>query len=487
MSVVLGSIGQMVEWESKAGGVNKKKAGAILAKVAPGVDPKVIMATTDLQATHRIMFDGGKTRNEVGYLVSVPGRNKGNKAKLYFPMTSKLSVAGVEPVSEAQPIPPAPQTQNPVQQGIQFPPKRLLVNNVVLCIDLSSSMASHESRLPKLLSSQIEAQDQAFAAEGQSGLYSVVTFSDPENVKVLFSGKDISSVREELKRTRLLTNGWTALRDGLVMAMKTATDIENKTKNLYDVANLVNGLTDGEENSSSIQEGPFIELMKAFCAENGTVTLLVPDGTNLEQTSRLTGIPVGNMKCWDTTSEKGLEEASKATADSSKTYAESRTQGKRKVERFYLDMSKINYKDIQKKLVDVSANMRVCKVKKTGQRIGEFYKEKMHEDFRSGACYYELHREERLNKDKAVIFQKKGEDEMYRGPAWIWMQLAGIDPAADEFKLDPHNLQDFRIYVQNQNPNRKLTAGTTILIDKSYVGGMRPTFNPVTQVAMSKN
>lgn len=82
------NVGDIVEWESAAGGVSKKKRGCIVAFVPSFANP--LELKFDLSA-HIKKFDGSSTgRPEGSFLVSCEGLSPTSKRYLYWPKVSYL-------------------------------------------------------------------------------------------------------------------------------------------------------------------------------------------------------------------------------------------------------------------------------------------------------------------------------------------------------------------------------------------------------------
>lgn len=85
-------IGDVVEWTSSSAGVAKTKRGPIVLVVPAGKagDRVAIDYMNAKKRTHRNCWGGGWRRDEVSYVVEVPGATPKAKPILYWPRVAAL-------------------------------------------------------------------------------------------------------------------------------------------------------------------------------------------------------------------------------------------------------------------------------------------------------------------------------------------------------------------------------------------------------------
>jgi hypothetical protein len=85
-------IGDVVEWTSSSAGTTKTKRGDVFAVIPPGKDGyrQARKLFVESAGTHRNLWGGGLWRDEVSYVVEVPGATPKAKPILYWPRAAAL-------------------------------------------------------------------------------------------------------------------------------------------------------------------------------------------------------------------------------------------------------------------------------------------------------------------------------------------------------------------------------------------------------------
>ena len=85
------TVGDLVRWESSAGGYTKQKSGSIVCIVPSGGDPsKYMKQCAEKMGINTLPDVGRMARDHESYIVHVPGVTHRGKGKLYFPLVCKL-------------------------------------------------------------------------------------------------------------------------------------------------------------------------------------------------------------------------------------------------------------------------------------------------------------------------------------------------------------------------------------------------------------
>ena len=347
-------------------------------------------------------------------------------------------------------------------------------NHIAIVIDDSGSMSSLRSKVCSMVNDVLKTIRERSEAEGQQSFISIVAFAD--SAKVVTYPTDIRSVRT-LSPSDYRHGGSTALFDAVGEATKV---IDRKVTIADDASFLVMVYTDGEENISMTYNASKIKKLidEKQKTDRWTFAFQMPPGKGATF-ARGFGIPTENIREWEQTT-KGVEEVRQTSTAAVSNYITSRSAGATRSKSFYVttDMSNVDVKQVRKQLDDVTSRFKSIKVDKecTIQSLIEYKTGK----YVIGSGFYQLMKDELIQKDKAILLVEKGTSTIYGGAAA--RKLIGL-PDGQDAKVKPGNHSDWDIYAQSRSPNRKLVRGTKVLVDTGLQKGLPPTWDYLAAAA----
>lgn len=229
-----------------------------------------------------------------------------------------------------------------------------------------------------------------------------------------------------------------------------------------DASCLVMVITDGEENNSRFWTASSLSeaIDRLQRTDRWTFVFRVPRGGS--RVLQNLGVPAGNIMEWEQT-EHSLQQATQQNVQATKTYFKNRAAGVRASASFYqVDMAQINAADVKHQLADISRDVRSLFVSpsKNGAAIRDFV-ESHNMAYRTGSAYYQLTKLELVQAGKQILVRDSSTGSVYTGPAA--RQLIGL-PSYGNIKVKPISGGRYQVFVQSTSTNRKLVAGTELLI-----------------------
>ena len=173
------------------------------------------------------------------------------------------------------------------------------------------------------------------------------------------------------------------------------------------------------------------------------------------------GFPADNIAIWDTTSERGVEDAGQIIRAATDAYMSARATGIRGTRTLFSTgaaaVNKATIASVGLKPLSSKQYMLIPVPKDTP--IKEFVEATGH-PFQVGRTFYPLTKRETIqpNKDLAVVEIKTAKVFVGDGVRDL-IGLPGI-----EVRVSPDFNPDYRIYVQSTSVNRKLIAGTKVMV-----------------------
>lgn len=276
-------------------------------------------------------------------------------------------------------------------------------------------------------------------------------------------------------------NEYTALRDGIGLAVETLRAATRKSKKKAEYLLVV--FTDGEENKSVNYTQAALRDLLNDAQRTGawTVAVNVPPGAR-GSTARELGISVENVREWEGTA-RGMVETTSVTRGSTVSYfaASGASAAPVAVSNFYqpvtTDMAKVATAAVKKKLDDCSDRFKRYDVK-AEVVVKHFVEAKTGKPYVVGQAYYLLMKPEKVQPSKQVLIQEKGKAAVWAGPEA--RELIGL-PAGTHARVTPGNHSNYDIYVQSASVNRKLPRGTKVLVDLKLSLGVKPTWDHTAQ------
>jgi hypothetical protein len=326
------------------------------------------------------------------------------------------------------------------------------INHIVLVLDRSGSMQSLSTEIIKVADSQIAHLAKRSKELDQETRVSVYLFNT--SVECIIYDKDV--MRLPSLKTFYKASGSTALIDATLKSIEEL----KQTAQLYgDHAFLLYVLTDGEENSSRKSAADITKTIEGL-PENWTVATLVPDQTCLFEAKRF-GFPVDNIQIWKA-AKGGVEKAGDKIKRATESFMQARAVGIRGTKNlFQLDTTKLKKTIVKKNLEELPTSEYTIIPVRYDSPIKE-YAMSWFKDYVIGSGYYQLMKREIIQSYKNICVQDKKNGKVYSGDNA--RQFLGLPDY--EVKVAPGDYGAFNIFVQSTSVNRKLIAGTQLLVMK---------------------
>lgn len=335
-------------------------------------------------------------------------------------------------------------------------PTQLKVNRVSFLLDASPSMSHLVEAVKKQFAILIRGI-QASTPSDQRAEISVFTFSGLHSVKNLCMNVPVDAINPALLMSMYNANGYsTAL---VTSTLKTIEELKSApVAPGSDVTNLLYVMTDGQDNASTYEDKRNIAGVLANLGDRFSVGILAPSQNDARH-CLMFGFPHGNIEVWDAQSVRGLEAATVTLSSSYSGYAQARALGATSsVNLFKANIGDLAAKDVKAQLDEFDGSIHPVR---TDFVIKDFVESVTGKTYVPGSTYYELVKyEKKIQGYKEIAIRDKNSGKTYAGPAA--RQLLGLDSNTHSANVGDHG--KWRIFVQSTSLNRKLPAGTSVLI-----------------------
>lgn len=332
-----------------------------------------------------------------------------------------------------------------------------IINHIVLVLDASYSMSPISRDLVKVADNQIKYLANRSKELDQETRITVYTFntsgtyySQRSNIQCLIYDKDV--LRVPSIAGLYDPDGGTPLIDATILALD---DLALTSEKYGEHSFLVYVLTDGEENQSAHSSSDLSRRI-AQLPDNWTLATFVPNQTSVFEAKRF-GFPKENIAVWDATSAAGVNEMGERIRQTTETFMQARSRGVRGSKNlFSLDTPDVN--TVQRSLTGLNyGQFRLLDVA-INERIDEFVEGQLHRPYKLGEAYYQLSKPETIQPQKQVAILAN--NKVYIGNEA--RDLLGLPDF--HIRVQPSNYPDYEIFVQSTSVNRKLIAGTRLLV-----------------------
>lgn len=328
-----------------------------------------------------------------------------------------------------------------------------IVNHVALVLDASWSMAGRETSLTKAADEQIKHLALRSEELNQETRVSVYYFGD-STIECLLFDMDVMRLPSIADLYKVLYQN-TALIDATFKAQE---DLSTTSQIYGDHAFLTFVLTDGQENSSRRSVSDLRKYIMGM-DENWSIGFLVPDQTSVVYMERL-GVLRDSIAIWDTNSTAGLKQATSAIRTATDNFMTARASGVRGTRSVFSTSAAVVNKTSVKSLTALKpGTYEICPVT-APSAIREFV-EKAGYRYSAGMAYYQLTKTETIQSRKQVAVFDKKTGKVYSGQQA--RHLVGL-PDDRDVRVKPDANPDYEVYIQSTSVNRKLLAGTKLLV-----------------------
>lgn len=331
-----------------------------------------------------------------------------------------------------------------------------IINHIALVLDASLSMTPFARELIKVADNQIAYLARRSKELDQETRITVYTFgtkdgwSQSPDIRCLIYDKDVLRVPSIAGLYQ--PNGATPLIDATLLSLN---DLEMTPEKYGQHSFLVYVLTDGEENVSNSTSNELSRKIQSL-PDHWTLAAFVPNQVGVHEAKRF-GFPKENIAVWDATSAAGINEAGEKIRQTTETFMQNRSKGIRGSKSLFT----LNTPSVSKIASTLDGlhygQFRLIDVDETG-RIDEFVERKLHRPYKLGEAYYQLTKPETIQPQKEVAIMTNS--KVYVGDEA--RELLGLPDY--HVKVQPNHFPDYEIFVQSTSVNRKLIAGTKLLI-----------------------
>lgn len=328
------------------------------------------------------------------------------------------------------------------------------INHIALVLDASGSMGHLAGQVVTVADNQIEYLARRSKELDQETRVTVYSF-EGRNIRCLIYDKDVLRLPSIKGLYRI--GGDTPLIDA---TLKSIEDLE-KTPELYgEHAFLIYVLTDGQENASRNRPDALGTKIGKL-PDHWTLAAFVPNASGVHEAKKF-GFSKDNVSVWDTTSAKGMESVGEVVRKTTDQFMQARTLGYRGYRNlFTLDVNALNTKAVAQVLNKLGPGQFRLLAVARDTAIASFVERETGRPYRLGEAYYQLTVPVKVQPQKQVALYQRKAHTVFTGREA--RTLVGL-PDTHEVRIEPANHPDYEIFIQSTSANRKLLAGTKLLI-----------------------
>lgn len=334
-----------------------------------------------------------------------------------------------------------------------------IINHIVLVLDASYSMTRFSDELVKVADNQIAHLASRSKELDQETRITVYTFRTTNSASIYNTTPDIRCLIYDKDVLRVPSikslyepNGNTPLIDATLTALK---DLALTPEKYGQHSFLIYVLTDGEENVSQARPSDLNDVITRL-PDNWTVATFVPDQTSVYEAKRF-GFPKENIAVWDTTTSKGISEVGERIRQTTEVFMQNRSKGIRGSKNLFT-LATPSLSKVANTLNSLHyGQFRLLDIEENG-RIDEFVETELYRPYKLGEAYYQLTKTEIIQPQKQIAILANS--KVYTGNEA--RDLLGLPD--EHVKVKPNDYPGYEIFVQSTSVNRKLIAGTKLLI-----------------------
>lgn len=326
------------------------------------------------------------------------------------------------------------------------------INHIAMVIDGSGSMQRHSAEVVAVADQQVAYLAERSKETGQETRVSLYVFEDRHNIRCHAYDKDVLRL-PSLKKLYHACGVETPL---IHASLKAISDLE-KTATIYgDHSFLVYVLTDGKENAGGNPAA--LKLKIDNLPEEWTLACFVPDQLSKREAKQY-GFPADNIAIWNT--DAGVSEIGDSIRQATDSYFTMRSTGTRGTKNLFT----LNTGAVKKTVVSKALNklgpgqFRLLPVK-SDTAIAPFIEKATRRPYKIGEAYYQLTVPVKVQAAKEIALYHRKDHSVYKGAEA--RTILGLP--AYEVKVQPAECKDFDIFIQSTSVNRKLLAGTRVLL-----------------------
>lgn len=322
------------------------------------------------------------------------------------------------------------------------------INHVCLVLDASTSMSGRVSDIIKVADNQVAYLAQRSKDLDQETRITIYSFgSGPAQCLVY----DMDVLRVPSVASLYKISGMTALIDATLLSIA---DLKMTPEKYGEHAFLIYVLTDGQENCSRARPSQLESTINSL-PDHWTLACFVPDQTGKFEAKKF-GFHPDNIAIWDATTAAGVAEAGEKIRQTSEAFLTGRSSGVRGYKSLF-KLNTLTHEDITRNLKPLLATQYSLQPVLFDQRA-DIYCVDHFGSYNHGTVYYELMKKEKVQGYKQVAVQHN--NRIYSGP----QARALLGLPSHDVDVYPDSHPGYKIYIQSTAPNRKLIAGTQVLV-----------------------
>lgn len=326
------------------------------------------------------------------------------------------------------------------------------INHIGLVLDASGSMNRHREQLIKVADDQIAYLARRSKELDQETRVTVYMFNSTP--KCIIYDKDVlrlPSIREVYQ-----VGGHTALIDATLLSQK---DLALTPEKYGDHAFLTYVLTDGEENASKAKSFELAKLLRTQ-PDHWTVAALVPNMNGKHEAKRF-GFPADNIAIWSPDSNSGISEVGETIRAATESYMTARASGVRGTRTlFSTGVDALNHDTVAMANLHALDSHEYMLVPVPRDSVIKDFVEATGRPYLLGKAFYQLAKLETIQGNKQIAVVDNMTAQVYTGRNA--RDLIGLGNLT--VRVRPNHNPQYTIFVQSTSVNRKLIAGTRLLL-----------------------
>lgn len=328
-----------------------------------------------------------------------------------------------------------------------------VINHVALVLDGSGSMGHLSRQVVAAADGYVAHLARRSKEQNQETRVSVYVFENRDQIHCHVFDRDVLRLPSIAGLYR--AHGNTPLIDATLLAIR---ELQTTSTLHGDHSFLVIVLTDGEENASR-SKGSQLNTTLGMLPDNWTVACFVPDIMGKREAKQF-GFPDENIAIWDASSAHGVAEFSEKLNTVTDNYMTARSTGVRGTRNlFSMDLKNLNAQTVQNLSKLAPGQFRHYAVH-SDEPIAKFVERVTGRPYTIGEGYYQLSKPVDVQGYKGVAILNRREHTVYTGEG----ARRALGLPDHQVRLAPNSHPDFDIFIQSTSVNRKLLAGTSLLL-----------------------
>jgi hypothetical protein len=283
----------------------------------------------------------------------------------------------------------------------------------------------------------------------------VYTFGYTTDIKCLIYDMDVLRLPSIAGLYKV--HGMTALASATTLAVN---DLAMTPEKYGDHSFLIYVITDGMENDSPPNVRQGLPKLLSSLPDHWTLAAFAPSA-NSKHFLKTMGFAADNITIWDANDDNGFIEVGNTIAAATTNYMVGRSTGVRGTSNLF-NLKSTNTQTVKKTLVPVTKGSYTITPVSQDTRIDDFVVSLTKSPYKIGHGYYEMTKRETIQGYKSVAILVEKDNELYTGDSA--RDLVGLPRDGSSVRVSPGTHPGYRIFIQSTSMNRKLLAGSNLLL-----------------------